>query len=152
MREKQPLSFFNISENLQESQQKKLYFWHILELKSKLQIIHATIYIALFLPDSNKCFFICSVPHIHICFYYFLILCSYFHLLFLTLFATRHILQFTKFDSISEIKKTPHSPRRKKKYRVHYNQNKYSNMIIVGTTMSFSSLFIKLLNFSFWSG
>ena len=29
---KQPLSFFNISENLQENQQNKLYFWHILDL------------------------------------------------------------------------------------------------------------------------
>ena len=71
--------------------------------KSKLQIIHAATYIALFLPEYNKCFFSGTKPHIHICFYYFLNLCSYFHLLFLTLIATRHILQFSMFDSISEI-------------------------------------------------
>ena len=40
------------------------------------------------------------VPYIYICLYYFLILCSYFHL-FLAPLATRHILQFTMFDSIS---------------------------------------------------
>ena len=73
-------------------------FW---AFKSKLQIVHAATYIALFLPDSNNCFFICLVPYIHICLYYFLILCFYFHLLFHSLLATRHILQFTMFDSIS---------------------------------------------------
>ena len=86
-------------------------------------------------------FSICLVPYIYICLYYFLILCSFFHLLFLTLLATRHILQFTMFDSISlqparnitEIKKTLHSPRQKKKYRVNYNQNKHSNIIVFGT-------------------
>ena len=80
-------------------------------------------------------FFISLVPYIHIRLYYFLILCSYFHPLFLTLLATRHILQFTIFDSISlqparsitEIKL--HSPRRKKKCRVNYNHNNYSNLI-----------------------
>ena len=92
-----------------------------------------TTYIALFLPDSNKCFFICLVLHIHTCPYYFLILCFYFHLLFLTLLATRHILQFTMFDLISVIKKTLHSPRRKKKCCVNYNRNKCSNIIIFGT-------------------
>ena len=58
------------------------------------------------------------VPYIHICLYYFLILCFYFHLLFHTLLATRHILQFTMLDSISlqpdyGDKKYFHSPRRK---------------------------------------
>ena len=101
MQEKQPLSFFNISETLPEYQQKKLYFWHIFGLQNKLQIIHAANYITLFLPGSNNCFFICLVPYIHICLYYSLILCFYFHLLFHSLFATRHILQFTMFDSIS---------------------------------------------------
>ena len=42
-----------------------------------------------------------QTPHIHICFYCFLILCFYFHLLFLTLFATKHILQFTVFHTTS---------------------------------------------------
>ena len=79
-------------------------------------------------------FFISLVPYIHICLYYFLILCSYFHPLFLTLLTTRHILQFTIFDStslqparnITEI--ILHSPRRKKKCRVNYNQDNYSNL------------------------
>ena len=57
----------------------------------------------------------------------------FFLLLFLTLLATRHILQFTMFDLISEIKKTLPSPRRKKKCCVNYNQNKCSNIIIFGT-------------------
>ena len=90
----------------------------------------------MFLPDSNKCFFKCLAPYIHICLYYFLILCFYSHLLFLTLLATRHILLFTMFDSISlqsarnitEIRKTLHSSWRKKKCRVNFNQNKYSNI------------------------
>ena len=37
----------------------------------------------------------------HICLCYVLVLCSYFHLLFLTLLATTHILQFAMFDSVS---------------------------------------------------
>ena len=53
------------------------------------------------LTDSNNCFFICLVPYILICLYYFLILFFYFHLHFPSLLATRHILQFTMFDSIS---------------------------------------------------
>ena len=58
-----------------------------------------------FLPESNhshsnKCFFLCLVPYIHICLHYFFIFCFYFHLLFLTLLTTRHTLQFTTFDSI----------------------------------------------------
>ena len=61
-------------------------FW---VFKSKLQINHLATYIALFLPDSNNCFFICLVPYIHICLYYFLILCFYFHR-FDTLLTTRH--------------------------------------------------------------
>ena len=73
-------------------------FW---DFASKLQIIHAAAYIALFLPDYNNCFFVCLVPYSHICLYYFLIFCFYFHYLFLTLIATRHILQFTMFDLIS---------------------------------------------------
>ena len=32
--------------------------------------MHAATYIALFLPDSNKCFFICLVPYIPFCLYY----------------------------------------------------------------------------------
>ena len=50
------LSFFKISENQQENQQKKLsqnipgIFW---AFKTKLQIIYAATYIPLFLPDSD---------------------------------------------------------------------------------------------------
>ena len=51
------------------------------------------------------------------------ILCSYFYLLFLSLLATRHTLQFTMFDSISlqpahnitEIRKTLHKSTIKEK-------------------------------------
>ena len=50
-----------------------------------------------FLSDSNN-FWICLVPDAHICLCYLLILCFYFHLLFHTLFTTRHS---TIFDSIS---------------------------------------------------
>ena len=99
-------------------------------------------------------FFISLVPYIHICLYYFLILCSYFHPLFLTLLATRHILQFTIFDSIllqpariiTEI--TLHSPRREKKGGVNYNQSNYSNLIF-GLNYELFLPLIKLLSFSF---
>ena len=101
MQEKQPLSFFNISETLPDYQQKKFISGTFWAFKSKLQIIHAATDITLFLPDSNNCFFICLVPCIHICLYYFLILCFYFHLIFHSLFETRHILQLTLFDSTS---------------------------------------------------
>ena len=83
---------------------------------------------SLFLPESNKCFFVCLVLYIHTCLYSFLILCSYCQLLFLTHLATRHSLQFTVFDDfiatcpyITEIKKALHNP------------NKYSNIIIFDT-------------------
>ena len=46
-------------------------------------------------------FFTCWVPYIPICFYHYLILCFDFHFFFLTLLSTRHILEFTMFDSIS---------------------------------------------------
>ena len=75
-------------------------FW---VFKSKLQINHAATYVALFLflflSDSNNCFFICLVAYIPFCLYYFAVL--YFHFLFHSLLAKRHILQFTMFDSIS---------------------------------------------------
>ena len=78
----------------------------------KLQIFLAANYIALFLPDTNNCFFIWIVPYIHICFYYFLILCFYFHLS--SLLLMKHILDFTMFHiiplqtarNITEIKNT----------------------------------------------
>ena len=81
------------------------------------------------------------MPYIYICLYYCLILCSYFHLLFLTLLATRHILQLTMFDDFittcpehqGDKKKIFRSPRRKKRCRVNYNQNKCSNIIKFGT-------------------
>ena len=62
---------------------KKQYFWHILDIQKQI-IDNSWSYLhSLFLPDSNKCFFICLVPCIRICFYYFLILCSYFYFFFL---------------------------------------------------------------------
>ena len=69
--------------------------------KSKLQIILAATYMALFLPDTNNCYFLYCIVPIPMCLYYFLILYFYFHLLFHSLLAKRHILQFTMFDSIS---------------------------------------------------
>ena len=76
-------------------------------------------------------FFICLVPYIHICLYYFLIFCSYFHLLFLALLATRHILEFTMFDSISL------QPARNvaeiKKYFIVHDKRKSVALIITDT-------------------
>ena len=70
-------------------------------LKKKLQIIYAATYIALFLSDSNNCFFICLVSHIPFYLCYSLILCFYFHVLFFSFLATSHVLQFTVFNLIS---------------------------------------------------
>ena len=135
MWEKQPLGFLNISETLPEYQQKNYISGIFWAFKSKLQIIHAATYIALFLPDSYNCFFKCLVLYVHICLYYFLILCFYFHLLFHALLTTRHILQFTLLDSISlqpvrnitEIKKH-HSPLQ---LAVHWRKIASSQQIIV---------------------
>ena len=81
-------------------------------------------------------------PYIHICLHCFLILCLYFHLLFLTLLSTRHILQFTMFDLISL-----QPPRRKKKCRVNYNQAKCPNIIIFSTKYEF---FLPLYQLTFF--
>ena len=84
------ITFFNISENLQENQEKKNCVSGISwAFKSKLQIVHVATYIEMFLPRSNNCFLICLVRYIHICLYYFLIFCFCFHLFSLTLLATR---------------------------------------------------------------
>ena len=101
MGEKQPPSFFNISETLPKYQEKNYISGIFWAFKSKLQIIHAATYIALFLPDSNNCFFNYLVPYIHICLYFVLILCFYCHLPFHTFLTTRHILEFPLLDSIS---------------------------------------------------
>ena len=146
MWEKQTLRFFNISKILQENQQKHQISGVFWAFKSKLQIIHAVTYITLFLPDSNNCFFLCLVPYIHISLYYFLILCFYFHFLFLT---------YLWFDFITicpqhyRDKKILQSLQQKKKSCVNYNQTKCS--ILVVKSMSFSSLLISLLSFSIWS-
>ena len=56
MWQKQPLSFFDISENMQENQQ-KIYISDILwTFKSELRIIHVATHIAVFLHDSHNCF------------------------------------------------------------------------------------------------
>ena len=102
--------FFYISKNLQENRQENYISGIIWDFKCKLHIIIVATYIPLFLPDPSNCFFIYIIPYIHICFYYFLILCF--------LLATKHILHFTMVDTISlqparnitEIKKTLHSP------------------------------------------
>ena len=93
--------FFLIFQKLCQNITKKTFLAYFWAFKSQLQIIHAATYIALFLPDSKNCFFICLVPYIPICIYYFLILCFYFHLLLPSLLTTRYILQFTMYDSIS---------------------------------------------------
>ena len=110
-----------------------------------------------FTVSSWLCFFTVSfllllIPYIHICLYYFLILFSCFHLLFLTLLAPRHILQFTMLDSISlqparEITKTLHSSWQKKNCRVNFNQGKSSNMIIYSTKYEF---FLPLYQITFF--
>ena len=128
-------------------------FW---DFNSKLQIVHGATYASLFLPDSNNCFFICLVPYIPICLYYFLILFFYFHLLFHSLLTTRHILQFTMFDlislqparNISEIRHTSQSTT-KKNCRVNQKPIQCSN-IFVNICMSFSLILIKLLSFLFY--
>ena len=90
---KQPFILINISESYISD-----IFWTFI---SKFTDNSCGYLHSLLLPHSNKCFFICLVPYIYICLYFFLILCYYIHLLFLTLLSTRHILQFTMFDSIS---------------------------------------------------
>ena len=131
MSEKQPLIFL-IFQKLCQNINKKPYISGIIwAFKSKLQIIHATAYIALFLLDSNNCVFWYVQWHTSISisispiFSFFF----YFHLLFYTLLATRHILQFTMFHSISLQlpvillrQKILHSALRKKDCRVNYNQ------------------------------
>ena len=101
-------------------------FW---AFKSKLQIIHAATYVVLFLPDSNNCFFICLVPYIPVCLYYFVMLCFYLDHLLHSLLAKRHTLQFNMFDlislqlarNISEIRNTSKSTS-KQNCRVNHNQ------------------------------
>ena len=80
--------FLNVSETLPKYQQKNYISGIFWTFKIKLQTIHAAAYIALFLSDSNNCFFICLVSRTHNYLYYFLILCFYFHLFF-TLFSPR---------------------------------------------------------------
>ena len=136
------LRFLQIQENQQENSISGI-LW---AFKCKLQIIQAGPNIALFIPDSNNCFFIYLVTYTHICIYYFLILClCFFHLLLLTPLATRHILQLAMFDSISlqparnitEVK-ILYSPRQKKKMRVNYSQTKCPNILIVQKVWVFS--------------
>ena len=74
--------FFNFPKNLQKYWRKNYIPGTLWAFKSRLQIILAANYIALFLPNSNNWFFMCIIPCIHICSYCFLILCFYFHLSF----------------------------------------------------------------------
>ena len=156
---KQPLSFFTISENLRENRQKNYISGIFRAFKSKLQIIPAATYIALFLPDSNKCFFICLVSYIpiHIIPIH-IILCSYFYHIFLALLATRRILQFTMFDSIL-LEPARNSTEIKKRHFIIHHKRKSVAFIITKTNNdiwfngwvfppSLSNYFL----FSFWSG
>ena len=104
-------------------------FW---TFKSKLQIIHRATYIHSFFLTLINVFYIFSTIHS-----YLSLLFSHFVFLFSPSFpySPQDILQFTIFDSISlqparnitEI--TLHSPQRKTKCRINYNQNNYSNLI-----------------------
>ena len=84
---KRTRTLFLTSQKIMKRINKKIYSWHK-SFKSKLQIIHVTTYIALFLPDFNKHFL---HGQCHVCLQSFLILC-FFNLLFLILHTTRHIL------------------------------------------------------------
>ena len=108
----------------------------------------------LFLPDSNKCFFICLATYIHP---YLSLLFSHFVFLFspsfFTLFATRHILLFTMFDLISLQPAYNITEIRKKHFIVH-DERKSVTLIIIKTnalkiwyiqSMSFSSLLFTFL-------
>ena len=76
-------------------------------------------YIALFLPDTNNCFW---YVYYHIFVSTIFSFCVFIFTFFHTLLTTRHILQFTMFDSISfqlvstitELK-ILHNPQQKKK-------------------------------------
>ena len=93
-----------------------------------------------------------------ICLNHFLNLCFYFHLLFHSLLATKHIPQFIMFDSISlqpasnitEIRNT-HSPLPKKKCCVNCNQ---SDALIFSwnKVWIFPSSISNYFLFRFWSG
>ena len=125
MWEKEPLSVFNISENLSNYQQQKTISGLFWAYKSKLQIIHVATYISLFLPDCNNCFSVCLVPYLSIIFSFFVFIFTF----LLILFLPRNILQFTMFDFIllqhphntMQIK-ILHSPQQKKICCVDYNQ------------------------------
>ena len=94
-------SVFLIFQKLCQNINKKTCFWHILgPLKANNRLFMQLLRLQ-FLPDSKNCLFICLVPYIPICIYYFLILLFYFHLLPPSLLTTRYILQFTMYDSIS---------------------------------------------------
>ena len=66
--------------------------------KSKLEINHAAIYIALFLPDSNNCFFVCLVSYTHICFNYYVLTTTH---------STIYNFWFDFITSVSELESNP---------------------------------------------
>ena len=128
---------------------KKLYCWHILDLYNQITHNSCGYLHSLFLPDCNV-FFVCLVPFIYICLY-FLILRSYFHLLFLTHFATRRILQFTLFDSIS-LRTTRNITEIKKHFMVHDVRKSIALIITKTKIWAFPSILSNYFLFSFWSG
>ena len=104
--EKQRLSLLNIFKNLQEINKKDYTPRTCWAFKSELHIILAATYIALFLLDSNKCFFTCIIPYVHICtispFYVFTFTFSY--SLFLswnTFYSLQCFIQFYRKLSIT---------------------------------------------------
>ena len=90
----------------------------------------------------------------HICLYCFLILCFYFHLLFLTPLATTNIFQLTVFDSISFGPACNmgiiHSLQQKKNCHINFNLTKCSNIMVV-KSMIFSLSLSTCFLCSFWS-
>ena len=157
MWEKQPLSFFNISEGLQESQQQKtIFLTYFGFLKANYRSFMRLLTLQ-FLPHSNKCFFICLVPYpyLHLLFSQFVVL---FWLSFS--YSSRHETHSTIYNVwfnfittlpvILRRQKMLYSQWRNKKCRVNNKQNKCFIMLIFGTRFEFFFAPYFFL-FSFWS-
>ena len=99
VRKKKNIQFFEFSKNLKKIDKKTIFLGYFGPLKANYRLFLQLITLHYFF--LTLLFFICIIPYIHICSYYFLILCFYFHLLFLNLPATKHILHFTMFHIIS---------------------------------------------------
>ena len=126
----------------------KLYFWHILDLQKQITDNSCGYLHSLFLPDSDKCFFIYMFSTIHP---YLSLLFYHFVLLFSPSFSysSRHETHSTIYNVWLNFI-TLHIPRRKKECRVNCNRNKYCYIIIFGT--KYEIFLPSYFLFSFWSG